>query len=174
MTDRKFLLTSILTALLLLNTVLQFCNFRFERVDLPNVTKKLVIDTIKGQLAVDAKTKEVKNLENVLDEISYANQLGRLDAISLLIAGFALILGFGAIAGFMHIKEVSEGIAERETKRWLDSEEGGKAIEKAIEKHSKSRSEADNKKVRGKAKDRGKREATVDEGELVPATKQKD
>ena len=60
---------------------------------MPNVTKKLVIDAIKRQLTVDAKTKEVKNLENVLDEISYANQLGRLDTISLLVAAFALILG---------------------------------------------------------------------------------
>lgn len=131
---------------------------------MPNVTKKLVIDTIKRQLTVDAKTKEVKNLENVLDEISYANQLGRLDTISLLVAAFALILGFGAIAGFMHIKEVSENVAIRTSQKITDE---------FLENWAKSKGEADNKQVSGKAKDRGKRKAVIEEGEIVQAANEK-
>ena len=131
---------------------------------MPNVTKKLVIDAIKRQLTVEAKTKEVKNLENVLDEISYANQLGRLDTISLLVAAFALILGFGAIAGFMHIKEVSENVAIRTSQKITDE---------FLEKWSKSKSEADNKKVIGKAKDKGKRAPDNEQSKIVQAANER-
>ncbi len=114
---KKIFSKEVLIALLLINTVLHYLNFRFEEIDLPNQTKKLVIDTIKNEISFNAKCvhenckKEVRNLENVLDEISYANQLGRLDMISLLLALFALVLGFRAVYGFMYIKETSEAIA---------------------------------------------------------------
>ncbi len=101
-----------------------------ERFDLPQETKELIVGTIKNELSINAKCakescrKEVRNLENVLDEISYANQLGRLDTISLILALFGLILGFGAIYGFIHIKErsedIAEKVAERESKKWLE------------------------------------------------------
>lgn len=61
--------------------------------------------------------------ENIVDAISFANQVGRLDLVSLLLALLGIILGFGAIAGFMHIKETSEAIAEREAKKWLSKKE---------------------------------------------------
>jgi hypothetical protein len=77
--------------------------------------------------------------ENIIDSISFANQVGRLDLVSLLLAAFALVLGFGAVAGFMHIKDTSEGIAEREAKKWLDGEEGARVIEKAIENYMKNK-----------------------------------
>ena len=124
-----------LSFLLLIQIILHLFYFKIQEFDLPNSTKKLVIDTIKNEISFNPKCvnenckKEVRNLENVLDEISYANQLGRLDTISSLVAAFALVLGLGAIAGFMHIKDTSEGIAERESKKWLDGEGVG-AIEK--------------------------------------------
>lgn len=130
---KKLFSKELLITLLLFNTVLHYINFRFEKVDLPNATKQLVIDTIKNELARDQKTKEIKNLENVVDEISYANQMGRLDTISLLLTIFGLILGFGAVAGFMHIKETSEKIAESETKKWLESEGGKKELQKILQ-----------------------------------------
>lgn len=126
--SKIFLTKELLIFLLLINTALHYANFRFEKVDLPNATKKLVIDTIKNELARDPKTKEIKNLENVLDEISYANQLGRLDTISLILALLGLVLGFGAIFGFLHIKERSEDIAKNETERWLKSPDGERLI----------------------------------------------
>lgn len=120
-----------------------------ERVDLPQETKELIVGTIKNELSLNAKCvkescrKEVRNLENVLDEISYANQLGRLDVISLILALFGLVLGFGVIYGFMHIKERSEDIAKTETERWLKSPDGkgvikGLAREVLLEKQSNS------------------------------------
>lgn len=115
--------------------------FKKENVDLPNAAKKLVVDTIKNEISFNAKCihenckKEVRNLENVLDEISYANQLGRLDTISLILAIFGLVLGFGAVAGFMHIKEVSQGIAKTETESWLEKNAeriANKAVDNAV------------------------------------------
>ena len=146
-----------LSFLLLIQIILHLFYFKIQEFDLPNSTKKLVIDTIKNEISFNPKCvnenckKEVKNLENVLDDISYANQLGRLDTISSLVAAFALVLGLGAIAGFMHIKDTSEGIAEREAKKWLDGEgirtiekwlnreEGIRVIETAIENYMKKK-----------------------------------
>ncbi len=51
------------------------------------------------------------NLENVVDSISYAGQLGRLDTVTLLLSIFGVLFGFAAIFGFLHIKESSEAIA---------------------------------------------------------------
>ncbi len=39
------------------------------------------------------------------DAISYANQVGRLDLVSILLGIIAIIFGFVGIVGFLHIKE---------------------------------------------------------------------
>ena len=39
------------------------------------------------------------------DVVSYANQVGRLDVVSILLAIIAIIFGFVGIIGFLHIKE---------------------------------------------------------------------
>jgi len=39
------------------------------------------------------------------DAISYANQVGRLDLVSILLGGIAIIFGFVGIFGFSHIRE---------------------------------------------------------------------
>lgn len=128
----------VLIALLLINTTLHYMNFRLEKVDLPSATKKLVIDTIKSELSFNAKCvhesckKEVRNLENVLDEISYASQLGRLDTISLILAIFGLVLGFGAVAGFLGIKETSRVTAKEAATEWLDSKNGKKQLRDSV------------------------------------------
>jgi len=106
-----------LSFLLLIQIILHLFYFKIQEFDLPNSTKKLVIDTIKNEISFNPKCvnenckKEVRNLENVLDEISYANQLGRLDTISLLLTLFGIVIGLGAVFGFLHIKETSEAIA---------------------------------------------------------------
>ena len=139
---RKFFTKEVLIFLLLINTALHYMNFRFEKVDLPNSTKKLVIDTIKNEISFNPKCvnenckKEVRNLENVLDEISYANQLGRLDTISLILALFGLVLGFGAIVGFLEIKETSRATAQETAQeaatKWLDSKSGKKQLKDSV------------------------------------------
>jgi hypothetical protein len=55
--------------------------------------------------------RESQSLLSVVDAISYSNQLGRLDMISLLLALFGIVIGFGAVFGFLHIKDTSRVIA---------------------------------------------------------------
>jgi len=117
------------------NLLNQSFYFKKESVDLPNSTKKLIVDTIKREIDVASKgKKEAKNLENVVDEISYASQLGRLDAISLLLALFGIVIGFGAIFGFLHIRENSRLIAEQTTTDYLKVN-GPKIIKDYLDKH---------------------------------------
>lgn len=120
---------SFLTFLLIINIIIHGLYFNLESVDIPHATKKLIVDTLKDRLVVESGKGgkiEVKNLENVVDEISYASQLGRLDLVSLILAIFGLILGFGAIYGFMHIKESSERVAEKATLEFLEKWSEGK------------------------------------------------
>ena len=65
------------------------------------------------------KNLQCVKLENVVDSISYASQLGRLDVVSLLLALFGIIFGFGAIFGFLYIKERSEFVAHTAAESWL-------------------------------------------------------
>jgi len=123
-----------LSFLLVIQIILHLFHFKVQEFDLPQATKKLIISTIKNELVIDAKTKEVKNLGNVLDEISYASQLGRLDTISLLLTMFGLVLGLGAVVGFLGIKETSRLIAEQQTTDYL-KESGKKMIEDFLHKN---------------------------------------
>lgn len=139
--------------------------FKKENVDLPNTTKKLVVDTIKRELETTKVKKEVGNLENVLDEISYASQLGRLDAISLLLALFGIVIGFGAVFGFMHVKEVSEGIAKTETVSWLEKNAEGianKAADKAVRNMIENMDLTKEAKIESKKITKGKLESYKD------------
>lgn len=59
-------------------------------------------------------------LESVVDSISYASQLGRLDTVTLLLTVFGIVLGFAAIFGFLGIKESSENVAKNAAEKWLE------------------------------------------------------
>ena len=109
----------------------------------------------KQQIADLAKFSDVKNIwvinddENYkkttelikqsADAISYANQIGRLDVISILLGVIAIIFGFVGIVGFLHIKEVvyvKTQFAVNENKNQLDQKI------KEIEKNTNERFEA--------------------------------
>ncbi len=82
------------------------------------------IKSISSNLGQDPQ-----GLLNVVDAISYVNQVGRLDIISLVLALLGIILGFGAVAGFMHIKDTAENIAGKATKKWLSGDDGKREVE---------------------------------------------
>ena len=109
----------------------------------------------KQQIADLAKFSDVKNIwvinddENYkkaselikqsADAISYANQVGRLDLVSMFLAVIAVIFGFVGIVGFLHIKEVvyvKTQFAVNENKNQLDQKI------KEIEKDTNERFEA--------------------------------
>ena len=83
------------------------------------------------------KTTEL--IKQSADAISYANQIGRLDLVSMFLAVIALIFGFVGIVGFLHIKEVvyvKTQFAVNENKNQLDQKI------KEIEKDTNERFEA--------------------------------
>jgi hypothetical protein len=49
--------------------------------------------------------KATELIKQSADAISYANQIGRLDLVSILLGIIAIIFGFVGIVGFLHIKE---------------------------------------------------------------------
>jgi len=78
--------------------------------------------------------KATELIKQSADVISYANQVGRLDLVSMLLAVFAIIFGLAGIIGFLHIKEgvgVKTQDAINENKKQLEQ----KLIE--IEKENK-------------------------------------
>ena len=78
---------------------------------------KTLSDSLNAKSTIIKNCNDLKDLENVVDAISYASQLGRLDVVSLILALLGIVLGFGAIAGFMHIKESSHAIAKATSKK---------------------------------------------------------
>jgi len=74
---------------------------------------------VELKLKVD-KTVTIEKIKEITDSISYANQVGRLDVISLLLGFLGVILGFAAIFGFLHIKETSKLAAREETEEWMN------------------------------------------------------
>ena len=83
------------------------------------------------------KTTEL--IKQSADAISYANQIGRLDLVSMFLAVIAVIFGFVGIVGFLHIKEVvyvKTQFAVNENKNQLDQKI------KEIEKNTNERFEA--------------------------------
>lgn len=51
------------------------------------------------------------------DAISYANQVGRLDLVSILLGIIAIIFGFAGIVGFLHIKNIVEAQIDQAIKK---------------------------------------------------------
>ena len=83
--------------------------------------------------------KATELIKQSADAISYANQVGRLDLVSMFLAVIAVIFGFVGIVGFLHIKEVvyvKTQFAVNENKNQLDQKI------KEIEKDTNERFEA--------------------------------
>ena len=84
-------------------------------------------------------TKANELIKESADAISYANQIGRLDLVSIFLAIIAVILGLAGIIGFLHIRDMVKTqieriapseikrIAPKQIKKYLDEqfEEGG-------------------------------------------------
>jgi hypothetical protein len=73
--------------------------------------------------------KATELIKQSADAISYANQVGRLDVVSILLGIIAIIFGLAGIIGFLYIKE---GV---DVKAQLAINEKIKEIEKETKKH---------------------------------------
>jgi hypothetical protein len=60
------------------------------------------------------------------DAISYANQIGRLDMVSILLGIIAIIFGFAGIVGFLHIETLVKAQLNQAIKK--EFEEGGSGM----------------------------------------------
>lgn len=86
-------------------------------------------------------TKANQLIKESADAISYANQIGRLDLVSIFLAIIATILGLFGIVGFLHVKGMVQAEIDRvvpvETNEFLEkyfkeNSEGQRIIEKYI------------------------------------------
>lgn len=80
--------------------------------------------------------KATELIKQSADAISYANQVGRLDLVSMLLTVIVAIFGLSGIVGFLHIKEgvgVKTQFAINENKNQLDQKI--KEIEKDTKEH---------------------------------------
>lgn len=80
--------------------------------------------------------KATELIKHSADAISYANQVGRLDVISILLGVVAILFGLAGIIGFLHIEtvvktKISEAIE-------LEFKEGGRAQQMIREEAKKS------------------------------------
>ena len=66
-------------------------------------------------------------LKQSADAISYANQVGRLDLVSILLGVIAIIFGLAGIIGFLHIETVVKAQIDQVVKK--EFEEGGRGQE---------------------------------------------
>ena len=100
----------------------------------------LIYTLWKNNCCYDENYKKASELiKQSADAISYANQVGRLDLVSMFLAVIAVIFGFVGIVGFLHIKEVvyvKTQFAVNENKNQLDQKI------KEIEKDTNERFEA--------------------------------
>ena len=86
--------------------------------------------------------KATELIKQSADAISYANQIGRLDLVSILLGIIAIIFGFVGIIGFLHIKEVVEAKAQlaiNKNEKQLDQKI--REIEKDTKEHFKTLAE---------------------------------
>jgi hypothetical protein len=75
-------------------------------------------------------------LKQSADAISYANQVGRLDVISILLGVIAIIFGLAGIIGFLHIETMVKAQIDQTIKK--EFEEGGLGNETVREEAKKS------------------------------------
>jgi hypothetical protein len=75
-------------------------------------------------------------LKQSADAISYANQVGRLDLISMLLGVVAIIFGLAGIIGFLHIETMVKAQIDQTIKK--EFEEGGLGNETVREEAKKS------------------------------------
>ena len=80
------------------------------------------------------KTTEL--IKQSADAISYANQIGRLDLVSMFLAVIALIFGLAGIIGFLHIETMVKAQIDQTIKK--EFEEGGLGNETVREEAKKS------------------------------------
>ena len=64
-----------------------------------------------------------KNIDGVVDAITYAQQLGRLDIISLILGMFGILIGIFAIGWFGFIRSEAKDIAKHEVHSIMNSQE---------------------------------------------------
>lgn len=75
-------------------------------------------------------------LKQSADAISYANQVGRLDVISILLGVIAIMFGLVGIVGFLHIETMVKAQIDQTIKK--EFEEGGLGNETVREEAKKS------------------------------------
>lgn len=103
-----------LIALLLLNAIwgfflLYLCWMRADAHSLKNYLPSEIKNFFSNYI----------QLENVVDSISYAQQLGRLDIISLIMGIFGIIIAVCAVLGFGFIRREAKEEAKEETKKQM-------------------------------------------------------
>ena len=80
--------------------------------------------------------KATELIKQSADAISYANQIGRLDLVSMFLAVIALIFGLAGIIGFLHIETMVKAQIDQTIKK--EFEEGGLGNETVREEAKKS------------------------------------
>lgn len=129
----------------------------YQKIDKNNIPAFIIQESKLSKKSINdfAKISDAKNIWLIADDndftkanqlikesadvISYANQIGRLDLVSIFLAIIAVILGLAGIIGFLHIRDMVKTqieriapseikrIAPKQIKKYLDEqfEEGG-------------------------------------------------
>jgi cytochrome c biogenesis factor len=129
----------------------------YQKIDKNNIPAFIILESKLSKKSINdfAKISNAKNIWIIADDndfkqanqlikesadaISYANQIGRLDLVSIFLAIIAVILGLFGIVGFLHVKGMVQTeidrvapseikrIAPKQIKKYLDEqfEEGG-------------------------------------------------
>ena len=93
-------------------------------------------------------------LKQSADAISYANQVGRLDLVSILLGVIAIIFGLAGIIGFLHIETmVKAQIDQTIKKEFEEGGEGRKIILKQVNNFLENRSKGFDNNISDKESD---------------------
>ena len=131
----------------------------YQKIDKNNIPAFIIQESKLSKKSINdfAKISDAKNIWLIADDndftkanqlikesadvISYANQIGRLDLVSIFLAIIAVILGLFGIVGFLHVKGMVQAEIDRvvpvETNEFLEkyfkeNSEGQRIIEKYI------------------------------------------